>query len=472
MRTRILDLDQLTPADLSAWQHLADRAADPNAYLDPRFLGTARRAFPETADLRLVIAQDDDRWHGVLAVTTKPVHPRLPWRTTTTGGAFMTTHADRHHPLLDPDRPAPALHALLGGLRATGLPGLIQLQHLPTTGPVADALATTCARSRVTRTERRRDLAPIARRDTVLAASPDGPEPGPLPLLLGHLAPDDAKNVRRRLRGIARDFGAPATVQVVCNGPGLDDEFIAFQHAGWKGQTAAGASLQQHPARARWFRDVTGAFRAGGDLLGFRLTAGDRTLWIGYLLRSGDSYFGFLDAFDEDARRFSPGALGRLAALTHVFTHTDAPLFDPGFDARYTVGARLFPDRREQVDVLVATGGALPRLVVAGWPWAVRAGAVAGRARDEGRAAVGRVRGGGAAVVARLRRRGGTAAGPERETGGGHSPDDAAPAVAGPGSDSADRQAGRAGVAARPWLDGARTRPRNERHDPTTEPAR
>nr|WP_247602081.1 GNAT family N-acetyltransferase [Cellulomonas denverensis] len=387
----------------------------------------------------------------------------------------MTTHADRHHPLLDPDRPASALHALLGGLRAGGLPGLVQLQHLPTTGPVADALTATCTRTRIARTERRRDLAPIARRHTVLAASPDGPEPGPLPLLLGHLTPDDAKNARRRLRGIARDLGAPATVQVVCDDPALDDEFIAFQHAGWKGQTAAGASLRQHPARERWFRDVTGDFRKDGDLLGFRLSAGDRTLWIGYLLRSGDSYFGFLDAFAEEHGRFSPGALGRLAALTHVFTRTDAPLFDPGFDARYAVGARLFPDRREQVDVLVATGGALPRLVVAGWPWAVRAGAIAGRTRDEGRAAVGRVRSGGAAVAARLRGRGGTAAGPERETGGDLQLDAAAPAAASLRPASAagtNRPSSGAAAAARHRRDGAETGPRRDQRDPTAEPAR
>lgn len=387
MRTRIIDLDALAPADLASWQRLADRAVSPNAFLDPRFLATVPDAFPESADLRLLVVDDGGEWQGVLAVTTKPVHTRLRWRTTTTGGDFMTSHADRHHPLLDRDRPAAALRALLTGLRAAGLPGLLQLQHVPADGPVADALAAVCAGARMGLVERRRTVAPIALRHTVLGRSPVT-EDGPLPLLLGHLAPDDARNTRRRLRGIARDLGAPAVADLV-DDVALDDEFVELQHAGWKGRTeSGGASLRLHPRRERWFREVTEGFRATGDLVGLRLRAGDRTLWIGYLLRSGGSYFGFLDAYAEEHHRYSPGSIGRLAALTHVFTRTDAPLFDPGFDARYTVGARLFPDRRPQVDLLVATGGLLPRTVVAGWPAGVRTAAWSTRIRARMREAV------------------------------------------------------------------------------------
>ncbi|WP_169165198.1 GNAT family N-acetyltransferase [Cellulomonas taurus] len=384
----MIDLADLTADDLAAWQRLAARAVSPNAFLDPRFLHTVRSGFPESRDLRLVVADQGTEWQGVLAVTTKSMPHRLPGRTTTTGGDFMTSHADRHHPLLDRDRPAAALRALLTGLRSGGLPGLIQLQHLPEDGPVADAVAAVCAGARFGTVERRRAQAPIALRHTVLSRSP-AVEPGPLPLLLGHLVPDDAKNVRRRLRGLVREVGAAPVVDLLSDDPALDDEFVALQQAGWKGQAAdGGAALHLHPRRERWFREVVAAFRADGDLVGLRLRAGEHTLWIGYLLRSGDSYFGFLDAYAERFHRFSPGVLGRLAALTHVFTATDAPLFDPGFDERYTVGARLFPDRRPQVDLVVATGGLLPRAIVAGWPLGARVGTLARRV-EAARARVG-----------------------------------------------------------------------------------
>lgn len=385
MRTRVLSLDDLTSLDHAAWQRLADRAVSPNAYLDPRFLAGVRHGFSESAPLRLIVAEHAGSWQGVLAVTTTPVHPRLPWRATTTGGDFMTSHADRHHPLLDRDHPTLAARALLDGMREAGLPRLVQLQHLPSTGPVADAIGAATSAARMPLVDRRRSWAPVALRHTVLSHSaPLGDEP--LPLLLGHLTRDDARNTRRHLRGIARELGAPAQVDPVRDDPALEDEFIALQHAGWKGRTeTGGASLRQHPNREHWFRQTVAAFRARGDLIGLRLAAGDHTLWIGYLLRSGDTWFKFLDAYAEQFRPFSPGTLGRLAAITHVFTQTDAPLFDPGFDARYTVGARLFPDRREQVDVVVATGGVWPSAVVRTWPWVRRArtGATSGRAQTQ-----------------------------------------------------------------------------------------
>jgi hypothetical protein len=57
--------------------------------------------------------------------------------------------------------------------------------------------------------------------------------------------------------------------------------------------------------------------------------------------------------------------------MTHLLTATPVTAFDPSFDARYTAVTRLFPDRRDRVDLLVPTGGPLSTAVVA-----------AGRRRD------------------------------------------------------------------------------------------
>ena len=108
-----------------------------------------------------------------------------------------------------------------------------------------------------------------------------------------------------------------------------------------------------------------------------RLIPLSQTLWIGYALRSGSGYFGFLDAYAQAHARYSPGSIGRVATMTYVFGATDAASFDPAFDPRYTVGARLFPSTRERVDLLVSTGGAVARAVLRAAPHAHRLGFVA-----------------------------------------------------------------------------------------------
>lgn len=203
VRTRLLTLADVTGADAEAWHRLADRAAEPNVYLDPRFLLPARDRGRAAADLRLLVVEDAGDWLAALAVTTKPLAPRLPLRAATTGGSFMTGHADRHHPLLRAGQEVAALRGLLGGARRAGLPGLLQLQHLPLGGPVERALAEVAAEDGTAVLERRRQVAAFAPRADV--AVPEVPEgPGPVvdpPLAWDHMATDERRNMRRGVRG-------------------------------------------------------------------------------------------------------------------------------------------------------------------------------------------------------------------------------------------------------------------------------
>ncbi|WP_213280761.1 GNAT family N-acetyltransferase [Cellulomonas hominis] len=355
----MIALTDITAADAQAWQRLADHAVEPNLYLDPRFLVPARDRGHEAADLRLAVVQDGGEWLAALAVTTKRVAPRVPVRAATTGGGFMTTHADRHHPLVRTGREAEALEALLRGLRTLGLPRLLQLQHVPTDGPLAAALTQVVAGTSTHVVERRRETSAFARRSsTTVPPLPGGS--GPVvdpPLAWDHMRTDERRNMRRGVRGLAREAGGPLELHDVSQDPAADDAFLDLQAAGWKGDTGqGGAALRLDPVAERWFRAVVSGFRQDKDALVVRLAAGGETVWTGYALRSGGAYFGFLDAYAERHRRFSPGSIGRVASMTYLFATTDAPFFDPAFDSRYATGARIFPDCREHVDLLVATG--------------------------------------------------------------------------------------------------------------------
>jgi len=381
VRIRLLTLADVTAAEVDAWQRLADSAAEPNVYLDPRFLRPARDRGDEACDLRLVVAEEDGEWLAALAVTTKPFVPRLPLRAATTGGTFMTGHADRHHPLVRAGREVEALGALLRGLRSVGVPGLLQLQHLPLGGALDRALTEVTATRGMRVVERRRAVAAFAPREAVAVPSvPDGP--GPVvdpPLAWDHMATDERRNMRRGARGLAREAGGPLELHDVTDDPDAEDRFIALQAAGWKGHAErGGAALALDPVAERWFREVVTGFRRDKDLRVVRLAAGGETLWTGYSLRSGPAWFGFLDAYAEAHRRYSPGSIGRVASMTYLFATTDAPFFDPAFDARYATGARIFPGRRTHVDLLVATGGPTARGVLRALPLGRRLGVVPG----------------------------------------------------------------------------------------------
>ncbi|HEY0188999.1 MAG TPA: GNAT family N-acetyltransferase [Cellulomonas sp.] len=382
MQTRLISLAALTDDDVRAWQLLAAHAVEPNVFLDPRFLVPARRRPEVVHDLRLVVVQDGACWLAVLALTIKTIAPGLPVRAATTGGRFATTHSDRHHPLVRTGRVTEALQALLLGLRAVGLPGLVQLQHFPADGPLADALTRVVGRTSIRVHERRRTVSAFASRSSVVVPTgtvgPTGAA-GPVLLASGHLGAGRRKDLRRRVRALERAAGGPLELHDVSADPGTDREFVALQAAGWKGDPErGGAALLLDPPAHRWFQDVAAGFRRTGDLLVLRLAAGGETVWTGYTLRSGGTWFGFLDAYAERHRRLSPGALGRLAELTHLFATTDAVHLDPAFEGRYATGTRLYPDRREHVDLLVSTRGLVARAAVRAAPVAHRLGLGAG----------------------------------------------------------------------------------------------
>lgn len=387
MHLRRIPLSQVTETDAQAWRRLADLAVEPNVYLDPRFLLPAR-ARPESDGMQIVVVEEGGQWLAALAVTTKEVANGARMRAATTGGAFMTPHSDRHHPLVRQGDVVAALTALLRGMTSVGLPGLVQLQRFPAEGVLADALAEAVHRTPMLVHERRREVTAFALRASLPAPPDDGPAaPGDLDVRGGfasppvtrpvlatdHMAADERRQIRRCARGLERATGGPLELHNRSADPTVDEEFLDLQVAGWKGDSSrGGAALRLNPQNERWFREVTSRFRRDGDLLVTQLAAGGQTLWIGYVLRSGGACFGLLDAYAQDHARYSPGSIGRTAEMTQVFSATDAPFFDPAFDARYATAARIFPDRRTQVDLLVATRGLTARTVLRAVPLARR----------------------------------------------------------------------------------------------------
>lgn len=364
-RVRIVSLQDAAASDLSRWKSLADRAIEPNVYLDPRFLAPAGRR-PDARDVRVVFVERADELRAVFQFSVGRLEDRWPVRIATTGGAFMSVHADRHHPLVAPDGADETVRRLLEGMRAPGIPPLLLLRHLPVEGPLARAFASALDSLGFARTERSRSTGAYARGGAADA------EPGSI-FDFAHLSSSRAKAYRRRARGIERDAGGhPLILRDRRDEPGIVEEFLAFQAAGWKGDPAqGGGAFALDPAHERWYREVMRGFSADGDLLAPTLTAGGDVVFMSVDFLSGGAAFGFIDAYNERYARHGPGTLGRVAESKYITTATRATAFDPAFDPRYSESTKNYPDRREHVDLLVGRG-AVARAVIAALPLARR----------------------------------------------------------------------------------------------------
>lgn len=378
-QTRIVALPEVSGEDFDKWKALADRAIEPNVYLDPRFLVPAGRLRPDAADIRVVMVERDGELHAVHQFSLGKLEDRWPARVVTTSGAFMSIHADRHHPLVAPSDPVGALTALLDALRAARLPGLVLIKYLPADGPLADAMAEALASRRMTSSER-------VRRSSAYAAVGSRPAPSEGVVEVPHLGSGTRKDFRRRGRAIERDAGGEFAVRDRAETPGLVEDFLEFQASGWKGDPEkGGGAFKLDPVHERWYRAVMSHFLADGHVVAPELVAGDERVFLAIDLVSGGAAFGFIDAYSERFARHSPGALGRIAEWRYILSHTDATHYDPAFDPYYSASTRLYPDRRDHVDLLIATDRR-GRAVLRALP-------LARRAREVVRRIVGRVRG-------------------------------------------------------------------------------
>jgi CelD/BcsL family acetyltransferase involved in cellulose biosynthesis len=363
--TRIVPLPDVGDVDVRRWKRLADRAIEPNVYLDPRFLAPAG-ARPDAQDIRLVFVERGDDLLGVFQFSLGRLENRWPVRVATTGGGFMSVHADRHHPLIAPDDPGETVRRLLLALRGPGIPRMLLFRYLPADGPLGEAFASAFRALGYRTTER-------SRRESAFAEGRGAQETAAEIFDFSHLSSSRAKAYRRRVRGLERDAGgAPLALSDRRDDPAVLEDFLAFQAAGWKGdRDKGGGAFILDPVHERWYRAVTRAFAEDGALLAPTLTVGEEVVFQALDFVSGGAAFGFIDAYNEKYASHGPGTLGRIAELGYITTRTDATHFDPAFDPRYSESTKLYPDRRDHRDVL-AGRGPFAALVVAALPLARR----------------------------------------------------------------------------------------------------
>lgn len=371
MRTRFMPLAEVGEADADAWIGLTARAIDPHPFLDPRYLLPSVRHREQARDMGIVFVEDGSDLVGALGVTRESRIGGLPIATASTGGAFMTRWAGRHHPLIDESRAPEAMEALLAGLRKHPVPGLLELSRFPTDGPLADALRDAAATAGTPLLERVREERVIARPwPPIESSSPVDPSIEEIELVLPHRSASTMRKLRREARVLATAAGGSLTVSDRSADAQASLDFLDMEAAGWKGGADRGGEGFRRTGHEDWFLEVTQAFRDGGLLAMHELSAGDETLHLAVNLRSPRAEFGFVDTFAPPFAQHRAGVIGRVAELNRILARPDNEYFDPCLAPQFAESEKLYPDVRTQSNIVVAHGGAPARAMLRALPMA------------------------------------------------------------------------------------------------------
>jgi CelD/BcsL family acetyltransferase involved in cellulose biosynthesis len=328
-----------------SWQELALRAAEPNPFQEPIFVG----AFCEhqSRDVRIVLAwrvvMGVARLIGAVAFLVGRPRSRLPIAVltapVTTALAFLAT------PLVDPEFIAQALMAILNAIAANpSLPKNIVLLDL-SEGPVMSSLSSVLAA---------RGTPPVVleRRQRAKLSSPlDG---------AAYFKQSLSAGSRKKLRQHRRRLAAHGDVRHSTHTGAADacfafERFLALEAAGWKGRHAT--AILSRDADAAIARTFFQGMAAEG--LGWieALHVGNRMVSAQVMLRSGRAAFTWKIAYDEAFAEYSPGIL-------LIEDYSAKLLSDRGIDFTDSCSygesgfmAELWTERQEVVDVVFHAGG-------------------------------------------------------------------------------------------------------------------
>ena len=285
-------------ARIEQWRDIERHAADPNAFLSPRFVLPALRRLGGDDEAQLLTVERDgaarDALLALAVVVPRGAGRRLPFAHlagfrspySAVGGSLLRRGVEAEAAralytfLADPQQPWSALllpracagHDLPAFATPSSLPGDCRWQ-------VLDSLS--------------RPVLPLTGGRTALASGLSGRR---------------AKELRRKWRRLAEC----GELRWECRrGAAIDealvDAFLDLEHGGWKGRE--GSSLRADAASEHFFRDMLAGFAADGDAFCSLLSLDGQPLSITCNLISGPRGFAFKLGWDSRWARYSPAML-------------------------------------------------------------------------------------------------------------------------------------------------------------------
>ena len=284
-----LQLEVLHARAAKEWAELAERALEPNVFLEPGFAIAAARHL-EADSVGAIAVWSGGRLVGLLPGRVEGVRSGRPISTFV---AWVHPFALLSTPLVDRSAPADVIRTMLKALkRVPGAPRLALFPLLAEAGPVAQAIGAALARKRRGATR----FMPYAR----AALFPAG-EGGTAALSAKRLA--ELRRQQRRLAeaGTVERVTAKSLKEVE---PALA-AYFDLEAAGWKGR--AGSAAKTDGDSAKFFREAVLALAAERKAQIDLLRLDGRAIAASITLFSGDRAWGWKTAYDETFARFSPG---------------------------------------------------------------------------------------------------------------------------------------------------------------------
>jgi CelD/BcsL family acetyltransferase involved in cellulose biosynthesis len=357
-------LAELAPI-VAEWQSLADRALEPNVFLEPAFALAAAPVFGRDVGAGLVWsrtspsrlmgffpARIERRRYGIaLPILVGWTHPFAPLGT----------------PLIDRDAGAAAISAWLDHLASRAdLPHLLLMPYLPMTGSVAQAFAAALA-------QRGASSISLAAHQRALLA-PAGARADYLDHAVGGKKRKELRRQRKRLAeagGLVSDTGREPAAMA----PALGD-FLALEAAGWKGR-AGTAARTDDDIRAFMEQAVTGLARDGKARIA-RLVAAGRPIAVLVTLQSGTTAWCWKIAYDETFARYSPGVQLLLETTQELLDDPNVARADSCATAGHPMIDHVWRERLGLADRLMELGPRQPAFWLACTLERLRRTAIAG----------------------------------------------------------------------------------------------
>ncbi len=282
-------------ADIVApWRELAARAAEPNVFYDPGFALAAAPVFGRDAEAILVwSAGTPRRLIGLFPFEVVARRYGVKLRLLV---GWTHRFAPLGTPLVDRDACAEAIAAFLDHVAGDEmLPKHLLLPLLNETGPVAQALRSSLARSGGT-------YVPFDQHQRALLR-PEAEREGYVERAIGRKRRKELRRQRHRLAdiGVLSFTMATAPADVAS---ALQD-FLALEAGGWKGR--AGTAIAQHHDIRRFVESTVVALAGSGQVRIARLGCQSRPIACALTLASGEGAWGWKIAYDERYAAGSPG---------------------------------------------------------------------------------------------------------------------------------------------------------------------
>lgn len=325
---------------LAAWRDLADRALEPNVFMDPAFAAPAAVHLPSSRRPEFVAV-----WEGIgfetrgrmIALAALQSRPSMLTRGLALG--WLHPHAALGAPLVDRRAAARAIDALFDWVAndQRGWTGLV-LPRLVREGPLFEMLV-----ARAVAADRPWSAGALFQRAV---------------LRNGKRAEGEVARVasKKRLKEHNRLFarlGERGRVEIRSVSDPSDirrelEVFLALESTGWKGRR--GTSLLSNAADAAFTRVMARLMARRAKCRIDSLTLDGRPLAMAILMESGGRSYFWKTAYDESFAAYSPGALLARALVDRQLARPGIDLTDSCAVADHPMIDRIWPDRQAMAD--------------------------------------------------------------------------------------------------------------------------